>query len=81
MRTIALLVAFLASAPLAHAQEKLWNERSGSARALAQVPDFAALAKQVIPAVVAIIKETDNWRWWTATVLGTWLYFLMMKGF
>jgi len=35
----------------------------------------------MIPAVVAIIKETDNWRWWTATVLGTWLYFLMMKGF
>jgi serine protease Do len=56
MRIIAILIA-LTTAPLAQARETLWNERSGSAGALAQVPDFAALATQVVPAVVAINVE------------------------
>ena len=47
----------LSFAQSAHAKESLWSERSSSSRILAQVPDFAALAKQVVPAVVAIQVE------------------------
>ncbi|MFC1611007.1 Do family serine endopeptidase [Myxococcota bacterium] len=59
MRTLSLIATavIVLSASASQAREQLWSERAGSSRLLAQVPDFAALAKQVVPAVVAIQVE------------------------
>ncbi len=53
---VAFSFALTAVARPARAQQ-LWAERSGSAPALAQVPDFSALAAMVSPAVVSISVE------------------------
>lgn len=39
------------------------------------------MAQSMLPAIAAAIRETDNWRWWTVIVVGTWLYMAAMKGF
>lgn len=33
----------------------------------------------MLPAVAAVILETDDKRWWTIAVLGSWLYLMVMK--
>jgi hypothetical protein len=39
------------------------------------------MTHSILPAVAAIVRETDDWRWWTAVVLGSWIYLAVMKGF
>lgn len=39
------------------------------------------MTHSLLPAVAAIIRETNNWRWWVAIVLGSWIYEAAMKGF
>jgi hypothetical protein len=39
------------------------------------------MAQSMLPAIAATIRETNNWRWWTVTVVGTWLYMVAMKSF
>ena len=45
------------TAPAHAGSERLWSERPNGSAPLAQVPDFRALAAQVIPAVVSIQVE------------------------
>ena len=50
--------ALLLGSQTAHGKaETLWSERTAGSAPLAQVPDFRALAHQVIPAVVSIAVE------------------------
>ena len=35
----------------------------------------------MLPAVAAIVRETDDWRWWSVVVVGSWIYVAAMKGF
>lgn len=53
---VLLLVCLIAPLSI-QAKENLWSEKESAAPLLAQVPDFAALAKNVSPAVVAIRVE------------------------
>lgn len=39
------------------------------------------MAHSMLPAVASLIKETDDWRWWAATVVGSWAYFLIVRSF
>jgi hypothetical protein len=39
------------------------------------------MAHSLLPAIAAIIRETDDWRWWSALVVGSWLYVAAMGGF
>ncbi len=54
-----IVVGLLAALPVtSHARAtELWSEKQAGTPPLAQVPDFAALAKQMVPAVVAINVE------------------------
>ena len=58
LRALGLTLTILVVGSVAHARtSELWSEKGAAAPILAQVPDFAALAKQVSPAVVAINVE------------------------
>lgn len=35
----------------------------------------------ILPTVAAIIRETDDWRYWGAVVVGSWVYYLLEFGF
>jgi hypothetical protein len=39
------------------------------------------MAQSMLPAVAALVRETDDWRWWSAVVVGSWIYEAAMKGF
>lgn len=54
MRTAALVLTSFVFCSALHAKDILWKEHKQTAPLLAKVPDFAALAKKVLPSVVAI---------------------------
>ncbi len=43
------------------------------------VPYF--MAQSMLPAIAAAVRETDDWRWWSLIVVGSWVYVAAMKGF
>jgi len=58
-----------------------WKNESDGLLALASLsimPYF--MITSTLPAIAALIKETENWRWWVIIVAASWIHLLAMRG-
>ncbi len=58
-----------------------WKNESDGFLALASLsvmPYF--MITSALPAIAALVKETDNWRWWVLIVVASWIHLLTMRG-
>ncbi|MBN1991848.1 MAG: hypothetical protein JW953_04040 [Anaerolineae bacterium] len=65
--------------PLTYLGLKRKSDALLCAASLCFAPYF--MAQSMLPMVAAIVRETEDWRWWGGIVLGSWVYEAAMKGF
>ncbi len=58
-----------------------WKNESDGLLALASLslmPYF--MITSTLPAIAALIEETDNWRWWALIIVVSWIHLLAVRG-
>lgn len=58
-----------------------WKNESDGLLAMASLslmPYF--MITSTLPAIAALIEETDNWRWWALIIVVSWIHLLAVRG-
>lgn len=59
-----------------------WQKQSDAmlcAASLCFAPYF--MITSTLPAIAALVKETEDWRWWLGVIAASWIHLLMTRGF